>query len=199
MLKPGDLERAVRTLRDEGVVAYPTDTFYGLAVDPRAANAVRKLFAVKAREAGHAVPVIAADFGQAREAAAFDAQSERAAHAFWPGPLSLIVAAKGAVRPELLALDGSVAVRVPAHALAQALAAGLGFCITATSANLSGQPPSSSAAEVAHALGGRVDFVLDGGDTPGGTPSTIVDLRADPPRLVRAGPIAWDRVLRSIR
>ena len=194
-----DLEQGVRILRDGGVVAYPTDTFYGLAADPRSAEAVRRLFAVKARAAGHAVPVIAADLQQALEAAAFDERSRRAALAFWPGPLSLVLNGTGAFRPELLAADGSVAVRVPAHALARALAAGLGFCITATSANLSGDPPATSAAAVRRSLGDAIDFVLDGGDAPGGAPSTIADLRSDAPRLVRAGAIDWDRVLRSIQ
>jgi L-threonylcarbamoyladenylate synthase len=199
MLKPEDLERAVDVLRDGGVVAYPTDTVYGLAVDPRSADAVRRLFAVKARQAGHAVPVIAADFEQVEKAAAFDPQSARAARAFWPGPLSLILPGKGAFRPEILAGDGSVAVRVPAQALARALADGLGFCITATSANLSGEPPAATASAVAQSLGDRIDFVLDGGHSPGGAPSTIADLRGGAPRLVRAGAIEWDRVLRSIQ
>jgi len=88
---------------------------------------------------------------------------------------------------------------VPAHHMARALAEAFGFCITATSANLTGEPPTASARMVSATLGKIVDLVLDGGDSPGGPPSTIVDLRGAAPRLVRAGAIAWDRVLRSIQ
>jgi len=192
------IERAIAVLRDGGVVAYPTDTLYGLAVDPRSVDAVRRLFAAKQRPAGDPVPLIAADQEQAEAAAVFDQHATRVAAAFWPGPLSIILPATTAPCPLVRAADGSVAVRVPAHPLSRALAAGLGFCITATSANLSGQPPTASAKQVAATLGGRIDFLLDGGDSPGGAPSTLVDLRGSTPRLVRAGAVAWDRVLRSI-
>ena len=193
-----DLERAVAALRAGGVVAFPTDTLYGLAVDPRSALAVARLFAVKQREHGHAVPLIAADLGQAEEAAVFDERARRMAAAFWPGPLSIVLAAAPVVCRDILAADGSVAVRVAAHPVSHALAAGLGFCITATSANLTGQPPTASPAVVSSSIGDRIDFLLDSGESPGGPPSTIVDLRGTAPRLVREGAIAWDRVLRSI-
>jgi L-threonylcarbamoyladenylate synthase len=193
-----DIERAVVVLRNGGIVAYPTDTLYGLAVDPRLADAVRRLFAVKGREHGHAVPLIAADVRQAEDAAVFDDCARRVAAMFWPGPLSLVLPARETICTDIAASDGSVAVRVAAHPIAHALAAGLGFCITATSANLTGRAPTSSPAVVSAALGDRVDFVLDGGKSPGGPPSTIVDLRGPQPLLVRHGAIAWDRVLRSI-
>ena len=192
------LQEAIAVLRNGGIVAYPTDTLYGLAVDPRSADAVARLFAVKRREPGHAVPLIAADLQQATEAAVFDERARRVAAAFWPGPLSLVLTARESIRPEIVAADGSVAVRVPAHPVSRALAEGLGFCITSTSANLTGDPPASSPAAVAKILGERIDFLLDAGDSPGGLPSTIVDLRAPEPRLVREGAIAWKRVLRSI-
>jgi L-threonylcarbamoyladenylate synthase len=198
MLKPEVIEQAVAVLRSGGVVAYPTDTLYGLAVDPRSAEAVLKLFAVKGRSSGHPVPLIAADMEQATAAAVFDERATSAARTFWPGPLSLVLPATATLCAEVLAPDGSVAIRVPAHPLSRALAAGFGFCITATSANLTGELATASAAVVAASLGHRLDFVLDAGDSPGGAPSTIVDLRSATPRLVRAGAVAWDRVLRSI-
>jgi len=196
--EPMLIERAIAVLRGGGVVAYPTDTLYGLAVDPRSAQAVRRLFAIKGRTAGHAVPLIAADLEQGEAAAVFDERAKRAARVFWPGPLSIILPATATLCSEVLAVDGSVAVRVPAHPVSRALAAGLGFCITATSANLSGEPPTASATVVAASLGDRIDFLLDGGESPGGPPSTLIDLRGAAPRLVRAGAVAWDRVLRSI-
>ena len=96
------IERAVTLLRAGGLVAYPTDTLYGLAVDPRSAEAVHRLFEVKGRHAGHAVPLIAADIAQAAEAARFDDRARRVAAAFWPGPLSIVLPAREAVRGELL-------------------------------------------------------------------------------------------------
>ena len=199
MLVPVDaIERAVQVLRDSGIVAYPTDTLYGLAVDPRSPTAVRRLFAVKGREPGHAVPLIAADVEQAGQVAIFDEPARRLATAFWPGPLSLVLPAKPGLVRDLEAADGSIAIRVPASDPSRALARGLGFCITATSANLSGQAPTSSPSVVTHTLGDRINFVLDAGASPGGPPSTIVDTRGAAPRLVRAGAIAWERVLRSI-
>lgn len=192
------LLRAITILRNGGVVAYPTDTLYGLAVDPRSTTAVDRLFEIKGREAGRAVPLIAASLQQASEAAVFDERAQRVAEAFWPGPLSLVLPARDVVRAEVRASDGSIAVRVPAHPVAQALAAGFGFCLTATSANLSGDAATASPAVVSKTIGHRIDFLLDDGESPGGPPSTIVDLRSSEPRLVRDGAIAWERVLRSI-
>jgi L-threonylcarbamoyladenylate synthase len=192
------LLRGITILRSGGVVAYPTDTLYGLAVDPRSTRAVERLFEIKEREPGKAVPLIAASVEQASEAAVFDERARRVAESFWPGALSIVLQARNVVRSEILAADGSVAVRVPAHPISQALAAGFGFCITATSANLSGDAPTASPTVVARTIGNRIDFLLDAGESPGGPPSTIVDLRSAAPRLIRAGAVAWERVLRSI-
>ena len=109
-----DVERAVEVIRQGGVVAYATDTLYGLAVDPRSAAAVARLFAVKGRQPGHAIPLIAADLGQAEQAATFDPLARRLAEAFWPGPLSLVLDAKPgldeAVVPVEVAQSTAVAV-----------------------------------------------------------------------------------------
>jgi len=199
MLRTTDIARAVEVLRRGGVVAYATDTLYGLAVDPRSDEAVARLFAVKGRQTGHAVPLIAADLEQVAAAAQCDACARQLAEAFWPGPVSLILDAKPGLCRDLLAADGSVAVRVPAHHAARELAAAFGFCITSTSANPSGAPPTASPDEVAASLGERVDLLLDSGPAPGGAPSTIVDARGSTPRLVRAGAVAWERVLRSLQ
>ena len=197
-LDPGLIVRACVLLRAGGVVAYPTDTFYGLAADPRNPHAVARLFAIKGRAAGQAIPLIAADEAQAAQAARMDARAMRLSQAFWPGPLSLVLPASSVICQDAKAADGSIAVRVPASDAARAIARAFGFCITATSANPSGEAAMTSAAAVTESLGGVLDLVLDGGDTPGGAPSTLVDPRGETPRLVRAGAIAWDRVLRSI-
>jgi L-threonylcarbamoyladenylate synthase len=194
-----DLERAIEALRRGGVVAYPTDTLYGLAVDPRREDAVEELFRVKGRPAGMAIPLIAMDLEQAMTAGHFGAPERRLADAFWPGPLSIVVPAAPGICRQVQGEGATVAIRVPAHALSRALAAGLGFPITATSANLSGQPPTALPADVAVALGDRIALLLDDGPAPGGAPSTIVRLEGDVPRLVREGAIAWERVLRSLQ
>lgn len=194
---PALIDRAGAVLRTGGVVACPTDTFYGLAVDPRQAEAVARLFAIKGRPEGQAIPLIATDLAQAEAAGDLNDAAVRLARAFWPGPLSIVLPVRRAIAAGVASADGTIAVRVPACEAARQLARSIGFCITATSANRSGEPPFTSARGVAAALPG-VDLVLDGGDTPGGAPSTLVDVRGGEPRLVRAGAIAWERVLRSL-
>ena len=177
---------------------YPTDTFYGLAADPRNPSAVARLFAIKGREAGQAIPLIAADEAQAAEAVEFDDRALRLARAFWPGPLSLVLPARAVDQQDAKAADGTVAVRVPALRWRAGPGARVRLLYHGDQRQSQRREPRLSAAARGRALGGAVDLVLDGGDTPGGAPSTLVDLRDEPPRLVRAGAIAWDRVLRSI-
>jgi L-threonylcarbamoyladenylate synthase len=191
--------RAARILRDGGVVAYPTDTLYGLAVDPRSADAVRRLFAAKGRDSSLAIPLIASTLEQAQQAGDLSESHVRLAAAFWPGPLTIVVPARPAIARELLGGGSTIAVRVPAHAAATALAAEMGFCITSTSANRSGQVPATTADRVALDLADVVDLVLDGGPSRGGLPSTIVEITPHGPRLVRAGAVPWERVLESLQ
>ena len=189
----------VDILRSGGIVAYPTDTMYGLAIDPRNDTAVEHLFDVKLRDRTAAVALIAADVAQAQEAGEFGASELVLARAFWPGPLTIVVPASRQLSPSLTGDLQTVGVRVPAHAVAQALAGAFASCITATSANLSGRPPAVTADEVAAALGSRIDAVIDAGPAPGGAPSTIVEIVNHRPVLRRNGAIAWDRVLESLQ
>jgi len=198
MVKSSPIARAVEALRRGGVVAYPTDTFYGLAVDPRRDDAVERLYGVKGRDGASAIPLIAGSMEQAEETGSFSDSHRRLARAFWPGPLTIIVPAAPGLSRELLGLGTTIAVRVPAHPLACELANAFGYAITSTSANRSGQPPASTASDVTRALADAIDVVIDGGPTPGGPPSTIVELTDAGPRLVRPGQIAWERVLRSL-
>jgi L-threonylcarbamoyladenylate synthase len=192
---PAGIAAAVAVLRSGGVVAYPTDTLYGLAVDPRNDTAVERLFAVKGRDAASAIALIAADAAMADGVAAggFGPLERRLASAFWPGPLTIVVPAAGGMAA--LAPRGTLGVRVPAHLVARSLSAAFGACITATSANLTGRPPSVTADEVAATLGELIDFLVDAGPAPGGAPSTIVEVVEGRPLLHRAGAVAWDRVL----
>lgn len=181
-----------------GLVAYPTDTFYGLAADARQAAAVARLFAVKGRHGEMAIPLIAADQAQAEMAGEMGPLARSLARRFWPGPLTIVIAARPGLPPALLAGGRTVAVRVPDHGVAVRLAAAVGHPVTSTSANRSGEPPPTTAAAVVRALGDCIDAVLDGGACRGGVPSTIVDATGDAPRLVREGAVSWDRIVQSI-
>ncbi|HET7617387.1 MAG TPA: L-threonylcarbamoyladenylate synthase, partial [Vicinamibacterales bacterium] len=175
-----------------------TDTLYGLAVDPRNPDAIARLYALKGRDARAALPLIAADLPQAEEAGRFDDDARRLANAWWPGPLTIVVPVGPAIHASALGGGRTVAVRVPDHAVARALARAFGFGITSTSANPSGRTPAVSPDEVAAGLPG-VDLLLDAGDAPGGAPSTIVGFRDGVPECVRTGAVAWERVLESLR
>jgi len=198
----GALAEAADALRRGAVVAYPTETFYGLAADPAREDAVAAVFAAKGRAGGEALPLIAADVAAVSGlAATWSGAHARVAAAFWPGPLTLVVALRpGVVATGVTAGRADVAVRVSSHPLARALAASTrSGLITATSANRSGSSPSSTADAVAAALGEAIDLIVDGGATPGGPASTIVDVSDGPPRLIRPGPVPFDRVLEFLK
>ncbi|MCX6552980.1 MAG: L-threonylcarbamoyladenylate synthase [Acidobacteria bacterium] len=193
------IERAVEVLRRGGVVAYPTDTLYGLAVDPGNPRSVAQLYRIKGRQVDRAIPLIAASREQIEACGgALPPLARTLADRFWPGPLTLVVPAWPALCEDVHGGSGTVAVRVPAHSLARALAAGFGAPITSTSANRSGQPPATTADEVRLALAVHLDVLLDAGATPGGPPSTIVSVTGAEPRLVRAGAVPWERVLECL-
>ena len=158
-------------------VALPTDTLYGLAADPFRADAVARVFLVKGRMADRALPLIAADADQvAARLGPLPPNGARLAEKFWPGPLTLLVPAPAALAREVTGGTGRVGVRVPAHEIARAICRGPDGPITATSANRSGQPATADPGEVERTLGDDVDLLIDAGPTPGGAPSTIVDV-----------------------
>jgi L-threonylcarbamoyladenylate synthase len=196
---PTAIAQAASVLAEGGIVAYPTDTVYGLAVDPRNDEAVERLYRAKARDPGVAVPLVAGGVEQAFAAGTFTDAEVRLARAFWPGPLSIVVPASRIISGKLLGPDATIAVRVPAHAVARALALAAGCPITSTSANRSGSPAASTADAVIGALSDHLDAVVDSGAAPGGAPSTIVRLTRDGPQLLRAGAIAWERVLKFLQ
>ena len=195
---PAAIAAVAAIIRGGGVVAFPTDTLYGLAVDPRRDDAVGRLFDVKGRQPGVPVPMIAADFDQARQMGTFGDVATRLASAFWPGPLTIVVPAASGVSLQALGRGNTVGIRVPAHEVATSLCRSAGICLTATSANLSGHLPPASVVDIDPDLLARIDGVLDAGPAPGGPPSTVVAIASGRPELVRAGAIAWDRVLKSL-
>lgn len=191
-----DLAPAVDWLREDGIVALPTDTLYGLAVNIRSSAAVRQLFALKGRDARAALPLIAGNLAQVVACGGrLDAREAALAGAFWPGPLSLVRDAPAWIAPEVHGGHRTVAIRIPAHLVARRLCEAWGGVLSATSANVSGAP-AVDRAEALGALGedARV-LVIDAGVTPGGLPSTLVDVRSAQPVLLREGAIAWSRVL----
>jgi L-threonylcarbamoyladenylate synthase len=188
---------AVAHLQKGGIVAFPTDTFYGLAVDPRSEDAVAALFALKRRDPDVALPLIAASLAQAERAVGpITPLARLLASEFWPGPLTLVLDAHPSVAPAVHAGLGTIAVRVPAHPVARALADRAGYPITATSANRSGEPPAATADAALAALDeSPAVLLLDAGTLPPSPPSTIVDARGRMPVLLREGAVPWERVL----
>lgn len=187
---------AISALRSGGIVAFPTETFYGLAVDPRLTFAVKQLFDLKRRHAVQPIPLIAASLQQVIEhVGTITPLAKRLAARAWPGPLTLIIPASAELSADIHLSTGRVAVRVPNDSIARGLALEAGHAITSTSANLSGEAPASTPDSVTAAFGEEIDVLIDAGPTPGGLPSTIVDATGSEPVLVRAGAIPWDRVL----
>jgi L-threonylcarbamoyladenylate synthase len=193
------IEEAAKWILAGGIVAIPTDTLYGLAVDPFRADAVRRLFDVKGRPEDRGLPLIAADVGQVETGMMpLSPLAVRLAACFWPGPLTIVVPAPAALAAGVTAGSGSVAVRVPAHDVARRICRSAGRPVTATSANISGQDATADPDEVERTLGDRIDLLIDTGNTRGGAPSTIVDATTAEPRLIRAGAIRWDEIERCL-
>jgi L-threonylcarbamoyladenylate synthase len=190
------IQEAAKWILNGGVVALPTDTLYGLAANPFSAEAVARVFAVKGRAAERALPLIAADAAQVTQhLAALSPVAARLAERFWPGPLTLLVPAPRALAREVTGGTGKVGVRVPADAVARAICAASGRPVTATSANVSGEPATASPDDVERTLGDRIDLLIDTGPTRGGAASTIVDVTGAEPTLIRAGAISWQDIL----
>jgi L-threonylcarbamoyladenylate synthase len=189
------IAEAATWIVDGGVVAIPTDTLYGLAVDPFNSAAVARLFAVKGRDADRALPLVASDVEQVvRQLSPLTPAAERLAQRFWPGPLTLVLAAPVTIAAAVTGGTGRVGVRVPACDVTRAICRAANRPVTATSANISGAPSTWSPDIVEQTLGGLLDYLLDTGATPGGPPSTIVDLVETEPRLLRAGAIDWQEI-----
>ena len=170
-----DLACAASLLSQGRVIAFPTETWYGLAVDPLNEQALARLFAVKKRPADKPVLVLVAHRDQLdRLVSSIPPLYHGLMQRFWPGPLTLVFPARDELPDQLTAGTGTIAVRFSPHPLACALIDRFGGPVTATSANISGQPACATAADVHDVFGTKLDMVLDGGTTPGGKGSTIV-------------------------
>jgi L-threonylcarbamoyladenylate synthase len=189
------IARAAEILARGGLAAFPTETVYGLGADATNAEAVARIYAAKARPRFNPLIAHVADLAAARREGVLDRDALALARRFWPGPLTLVVPAAPACRVCDLARAGldSVALRVPAHPLAQALLERIGRPVAAPSANRSGQVSPTTAAHVLADLDGRIDAVLDGGPTEVGLESTIVACLGEP-RLLRPGGLAREEI-----
>lgn len=187
---PAVLRDAAETLGRGGLVAFPTETFYGLGAAGLDARAVRRLLAAKGRPGGKPILLLVDSVAMA-EAVAVDigptARELMARH--WPGALTLVFRAHQGVPREVTAGTGTVGVRVSPHPVARGLVQAHGGPVTAPSANRAGEPAPAIATDVLVQLDGRIDLILDGGATSGGAPSTVLDVTVEPPRVLRHGAV----------
>ncbi|CAG0961994.1 Threonylcarbamoyl-AMP synthase [Anaerolineae bacterium] len=190
---------AVRLLRAGKIVAFPTDTVYGVGATGFSESAIEQLFIAKNRAHDKAIPYLLANAKDLQLVARdLPPTAYALAAKFWPGALTLIVSASERVPKILIAGGTSVAVRVPNHPTTRALIDSLGAPLAATSANISGARDPATAQEVLAQLNGHIPFILDGGATRGNVPSTIVDVTTDPPKVWRVGVISIEEIERVI-
>jgi L-threonylcarbamoyladenylate synthase len=190
-----DIAHAVALLRRGGLVAFPTETVYGLGADARNAEAVRRIYAAKGRPAEHPLIVHLADAAQLADwSGEVTPLAKQLAAKFWPGPLTLILRRAAGVGDPVTGGQDSVGLRVPSHPVARALLAAFGGGVAAPSANRFGRVSTTTAQHVADELGDRIDYVLDGGASEIGIESSIVDARGVSPVLLRPGHIAVSEI-----
>ncbi len=188
---PQGIEKAGQLILHGQVVAFPTETFYGLGADGLNVEALQKIFRAKGREENKPLLLLVADRswlpGLVRN---IPPRAEPLMERFWPGPLTLVFEAAAHLPSLLTAGTGKIGLRISSHPVARALVRVVGRAITATSANVSDQPSASLSGEVFQALGKKIDAILDGGKTAGGLGSTVVDVSEVPPKIIRQGAIS---------
>ena len=191
--------RAAALVKGGGLVAFRTDTFYGLGADPSNRGALRNLLALKGREEGKPILLVIAD---ASEVARFSAHGGRLFDALstrhWPGALTLVVSARQELHEELTAGTGTIGLRLPADAEVRELVRACGGALTATSANRAGEPPARTAAEVERAFPAGLALIVDGGAARSQEPSTVLDVSRNEARLIREGAVGWRELQETI-
>lgn len=200
---PEALARASALLRQGELVVFPTDTVYGVGADAFSPVALDHLYQAKQRPQAKGLPILISDIDQLERITASLSERQRMAiqtliAAYWPGPLTLLLP-RGTALPANLSPNAGVAVRLPANDIARVIIRQAGGAVATSSANMSGAAPACTAAEAYAALQGVVAAVVDGGLTPGGVPSTIVDCTGLDPQLVRAGPIPFEQLLEALK
>lgn len=197
---PRNIEAAARTLAEGGLVAIPTETVYGLAGNALDKYAVARIFEAKGRPFFNPLIIHVADLHTAKKLAEFSAEAEKLAAAYWPGPLTLVLKRKAGCPITLLATAGldSIGLRVPAHRTALAVIREARLPLAAPSANSSGAISPTTARHVANDLGGKIDMILDGGACEIGVESTVLDVRARQPRILRPGAVTKEELERFL-
>lgn len=199
---PEKITEVVEILRSGGVIAFPTDTFYGLGADIYNDAAVKRIFDIKGREADKPILILISTKG---EVASLVSPEKTPAFAyqlidkFWPGPLTVVFPASEAVSGILTGSKGKIGIRLPAHVLCVRLIEKLGGPITATSANVSSRPSLDNPSDVLQAIGDKIDALIDGGLTRGGKESTVVDVTGTEPSVLREGAIPASIIRKNFR
>ena len=191
------LPHALEILQQGGLVAFPTDTVYGLGALAFDGRAIQSIYFAKDRPVEKAIPVLIGEISDLEKIAEeVSASAHRLAQCFWPGPLTVLLPKKTAL-PEAVSANATVGVRMPDHPVARELLRAAGP-MAVTSANISGRPSPSTAQEVLAQLNGRIELIIDGGQTYGGIPSTLVDPMGDEVKILRQGPISLEQILSAI-
>jgi len=192
------LIKAVKIISKGGIVAFPTESFYGLGVDATNSHAVKRLFKVKRRD--HTLPIlilISSLRDLPQYVAYIPSRAKRLGEKFWPGGLTMVFQSSPILSSVLTSGTGKVGIRISSHPLANALSKMSNVPITATSANISGMPPCIKADQVVKWFNDGVDLTLDGGSTQGKYPSTILDVTSDPPLIIREGMVKVEEIIES--
>ena len=196
---PETRKQAAAVVRNGGLIAFRTDTFYGLGADPLNPHAIRKIRQLKGREEGKPILLLISDANQVQKflpetSKLFQAVAKR----HWPGPLTLIGAARDELPPELTAGSGTIGLRLPDDEEVCALVSKCGGALTATSANPAGGPPARTAREVAAYFPVGIDLIIDGGEVTATQPSTVLDLSGPHPRVLRKGAVTRGELRRLL-
>lgn len=192
------LERALKVLRSGGLVAFPTDTVYGLAAMVRDLQAIERIYQVKRREVSRPIALLLSDADDLSDVAELPPKAEPLVARFWPGGLTLILP-KTEIVPRKVSRDPTVGVRVPNLTFARELIRAAGGRLAVTSANRSGSPSALTAQEVMDQLGGEIELVLDGGRCRGGIPSTVIDCTVWPPAILRRGAVPEEAIRKMLQ
>jgi len=192
------LAEAVKIISDGGIVAFPTESFYGLGVDATNPHAIKRLFEAKKRDHDLPILILISSIRELPQYVAYiPSRAKRLGKKFWPGGLTMVFRSSPILPTVLTAGQEKVGIRISSHPLANALSRALNVPITATSANISGMPPCLRADQVVEWFDNGVDLILDGGITEGKHPSTIFDVTSDPPKILREGIVKAEEIIKS--